>query len=93
MLGGAPGPMAPAGADASDGDPRLVTKRGLVGVGPGSAPEDGVDRPIDVGELDPSELLADAPATALGSSALASARELLDAAEAWRGRPAVPATA
>lgn len=90
MLGGAP--AGPAAGPAA-GDPPLVTKRGLVGVGPGPAPDGTDDRPLDVGELDPSELIADAPAAPLGSSALASARELLDAAEAWRGRPAVPATA
>jgi hypothetical protein len=33
----------------------------------------------------------DAGGDARASSALASARELLDAAEAWRGRPVVPA--
>jgi DNA repair protein RecN (Recombination protein N) len=85
MLGGAPAPP-------SGGSP-LVTKRGLVGVGPGQATDEGDDRPLVVGELDPSELLADHPPAPLGSSALASARELLDAAEAWRGRPAVPAPA
>ena len=89
MLGGAPTTTAPA----ATAEPPLVTKRGLVGVGPGPGPEDAGEGPIDVGELDPSELVAEAAAAPVGSSALASARELLDAAEAWRGRPAVPATA
>ena len=83
------GAVLPSGADG----PSLVTKRGLVGVGPGTTGEDGDDRPLDVGELEPSELVASAPVAPIGSSALAQARELLDAAEAWRGRPAVPATA
>lgn len=85
MLGGA--------AAVAPSEPPLMTKRGLVGVGPGPTPDDAAaDRPIDVGEVDPADLVA-SPAAAMGSSALASARELLDAAEAWRGRPAVPATA
>jgi DNA repair protein RecN (Recombination protein N) len=89
MLGGAP---APASA-SEDCDVPLVTKRGLVGVGPGPTAADGEDGPLDVGELDPAELIAESPAAPIGSTALASARELLDAAEAWRGRPAIPATA
>jgi len=87
MLGGAP--IAPATAD---GQPPLTTRRGLVGVGPGPAvTQDDGDAPLDIGELDPSELVAAPPVAPMGASALASARELLDAAEAWRGRPAVPA--
>ncbi|HJP87902.1 MAG TPA: DNA repair protein RecN [Candidatus Limnocylindrales bacterium] len=84
MLGG-------VASQAAGGAP-LVTRRGLVGVGPGPEADDP-GQPIDVGELDPSELLAEHAPAPVGSSALASARELLDAAEAWRGRPAVPATA
>ena len=89
MLGGAPSPPAASGADAGG----LVTKRGLVGVGPGPRADDGEDRPIEVGEIDPAELVAEHAAAPVGSSAMASARELLDAAEAWRGHPAVPTTA
>jgi len=87
MLGG-----APATAPGNETGP-LVTKRGLVGVGPGPEPQDGPDGDpaMDIGELDVSELAAQHAAASVGSSALASARELLDAAEAWRGRPAVPA--
>jgi DNA repair protein RecN (Recombination protein N) len=98
MLGGTPAaPAMPGDGDAA----LLVTKRGLVGVGPGSVDDEGdggdgadaADRPLDIGELDPAELIAEHPAAPVGSSALAAARDLLDAAEAWRGRPAVPATA
>ena len=92
MLGGAPAGGG-AGTAGDGADPPLVTKRGLVSVGPGPTPEDGDDRPIDVGELEPAELIAPPVVAPIGSTALASARELLDAAEAWRGRPAVPTTA
>jgi len=85
MLGGAAGATAGAAAGASEG---LVTKRGFVAVGPGSVSDD--DTPIDIGEVDPAELVAEPAVAPAGSAALASARELLDAAEAWRGRPVVP---
>ncbi|MBI2780345.1 MAG: DNA repair protein RecN [Chloroflexi bacterium] len=89
MLGGAatavPGPAGSAGS-AGDG---LVTKGGLVAVGPGPAVDDDAE-PIDLEAAEPRDLVADAPVGPLASTALASARELLDAAEAWRGRPVVP---
>jgi DNA repair protein RecN (Recombination protein N) len=81
MLGGGPG-IDPAAN-------RPTTKRGLVAVGPG--PEVDGD-----GELD-AEAAAEAAAASAAAgpppaagAALAAARELLDAAEAWRGRPVVP---
>ena len=92
MLGGAVAPAANGAAAGSDGaalaDAGLVTKSGLVGVGPGSPSE--VDDELDLDTAEPRDL-APGAASAGGSSALlASARELLDAAEAWRGRPVVP---
>ena len=92
MLGGAPATAADATeADAvtGDGDAPLASRAGLVPVGPGMDADDP-DQPIDLGEVDPRDLVADPPAAPLASAALASARELLDAAEAWRGRPVVP---
>jgi DNA repair protein RecN (Recombination protein N) len=85
MLGGAPAPVVAADDQAS-----LTTGRGLVGVGPGPDVADGAG-PDDIGALDPGQLVAAPPVGPVGATALASARELLDAAEAWRGRPAVPA--
>ena len=86
--GGVPSSAAPAGGTA--------TKGGLVPVGPGPAAGDpadpgGPDDAIDLEVAEPGDLVPDAPAAPAGSSVLASARELLDAAEAWRGRPVVPA--
>ena len=82
MLGGGPSP-----APGLDDQP--TTKRGLVAVGPG--PETDGD-----GELDAEAAAEEAAASAAAGpppaagAALAAARELLDAAEAWRGRPVVP---
>ena len=77
------------GGSAPRSDDPLVTKGGLVAVGPGPAMDDA-DDDLDLDAAEPRDLVADPPAAPLGSSALASARELLDAAEAWRGRPVVP---
>jgi DNA repair protein RecN (Recombination protein N) len=80
MLGGATGTNPTHGSQAPGGSGPAAaaptTGSGLVAVGPG---RDAV-RPGQ-----------DAAGEQAGSSALASARELLDAAEAWRGRPVVPA--
>jgi DNA repair protein RecN (Recombination protein N) len=97
MLGGAPSAGArgaPGGDDVQARGP--ITKSGLVPVGPGPAAGDptdpgGPDDALDLERAEPGDLVADAPAAPTGSSVLASARELLDAAEAWRGRPVVPA--
>ena len=62
----------------------------LVAMGPG--PGDGEE--IDLETAEPADLAPGAGAaggTTGGSAVLASARELLDAAEAWRGRPVVSA--
>ncbi|MEA2674522.1 MAG: repair protein RecN, partial [Chloroflexota bacterium] len=85
MLGGGPALDAIGDAAASG----LVTKSGLVAVGPG--PGDEADDPIDLEAAEPADLVAGPAAAPTGSALLASARELLDAAEAWRGRPVVPA--
>jgi len=88
MLGGAPADPA-AGAEAP-GTPGTGGGE-LVAMGPGRVDGDGVD--LETAE--PADLAPDPGAIASGfssgSAALASARELLDAAEAWRGRPVVPA--
>jgi len=98
MLGGAPSSgargMPGAGGGAEERGP--VTKSGLVAVGPGPdigdpADPGGPDEAVDLDRAEPADLVPDAPAAPGGSSVLASARELLDAAEAWRGRPVVPA--
>ena len=98
MLGGAPssgaGGLPPGGAGAEERG--LATKGGLVAVGPGPSAgdptdPDGPDEAVDLEHAEPADLVAGAPAAPSGSSVLASARELLDAAEAWRGRPVVPA--
>ena len=81
MLGGPAEPAPPASGPA--------TKRGLVPVGPGFDGSNGADE-LDLDAVEPRDLIAEAPAAATGSAALASARELLDAAEAWRGRHVVP---
>jgi DNA repair protein RecN (Recombination protein N) len=91
MLGGSVAAAPGAGqetAAAGGTDGQLVTKSGLVAVGPGPAGDE--DEPVDLDEASPADLVADAPVAPAGSSLLASARELLDAAEAWRGRPVVP---
>ena len=84
MLGG-----GPALASIDPGGPQLRTWGGLVAVGPG--PADDSDEPVDLEEAEPRDLIADPAVAPSGSSLLASARELLDAAEAWRGRSVVPA--
>ena len=86
MLGGAPG----AGADASQAAAAAGMNGGLVAVGPGMDPDD-LDESIELDAAEPGDLVAQPAAAPSGSSVLASARELLDAAEAWRGRPVVPA--
>ena len=85
MLGGPGGP----GAAPEIGGPVEVTAAGLVAVGPGPLPDDAEE--IDLESAEPDDLVAGKPAAPQGSTLLASARELLDAAEAWRGRPVVPA--
>ena len=87
MLGGAP---SFDGAVEEQGGRTEGTGR-LVAMGPG--PDDGEGVDLDLAE--PADLAPNPGAIAGGvsggSAALASARELLDAAEAWRGRPVVPA--
>jgi hypothetical protein len=56
-------------------------------MGPG---EDSDAVPIDLVTAEPGYLAPAPGAAGSGSAVLASARELLDAAEAWRGRPVVP---
>ena len=99
MLGGAPSSRArgvPPGPGGGAEERGPVTKGGLVAVGPGPSlgdPADpgGPDDAVDLERAEPADLVADVPAAPAGSSVLASAREVLDAAEAWRGRPVVPA--
>jgi DNA repair protein RecN (Recombination protein N) len=83
MLGGSPAPTTgapdPGGAAAA---------RELVAMGPG---EDAEGEAVDLETAEPAELAPATGAAGGGSAVLASARELLDAAEAWRGRPVVPA--
>jgi DNA repair protein RecN (Recombination protein N) len=81
MLGGAATATA-APATAKDA-------RGLLPVGPGPG-SDADDDGVDFETAEPGDLAPAASASPGGSSLLASARELLDAAEAWRGRPVVP---
>jgi DNA repair protein RecN (Recombination protein N) len=82
MLGGSPS------SDARlDEGPR--TKGGLIGVGPGPDAEgDGELDAEEAAELAAASAAAGPPPAA--GAALAAARALLDAAEAWRGRPVVP---
>jgi hypothetical protein len=82
MLGGG----APVETGAGAG---LTTKQGLVAMGPGVPLPDGEEE-LDLETAEPGDLVAGTAAGLGGSAALASARELLDAAEAWRGRPVVP---
>jgi DNA repair protein RecN (Recombination protein N) len=82
MLGGG----APVETGAGAG---LTTKQGLVAMGPGVPLPDGEEE-LDLETAEPGDLVAGTAAGLGGSAALASARELLDAAEAWRGRPDVP---
>jgi len=78
---GAPGDVAGAAAAASGAEGTLVA------MGPG--PTNGIHE-VDLDTAEPGDLAPASPASPGGSSLLASARELLDAAEAWRGRPVVP---
>jgi energy-coupling factor transporter ATP-binding protein EcfA2 len=95
MLGGAsvhpPQPAQPAAGIEEPGAASGTGAGKLVAMGPGQLDGDGVD--LETAE--PADLAPDPGAVAGGvsggSAALASARELLDAAEAWRGRPVVPA--
>jgi DNA repair protein RecN (Recombination protein N) len=81
MLGGGPAVAQQSASPAGAGGH-------LVPVGPGSARNGDEDLDLDTAE--PGDLAPAGPASPGGSSLLASARELLDAAEAWRGRPVVP---
>jgi DNA repair protein RecN (Recombination protein N) len=80
MLGGS----ASAGANAKE------TTTGLVPMGPGPGTGESGE-PVDLETAEPGDLAPLPGMSAAGSPVLASARELLDAAEAWRGRPVVPA--
>ena len=83
MLGGAmPSTSAATGGPAGDG--------GLVAMGPGPDLNGDGDE-VDLEAAEPGDLAPASPGAPAGSSLLASARELLDAAEAWRGRPVIPA--
>ena len=84
MLGGGPETPMPARSNAEGHV--LTTRSGLIAVGPGPEGEPEID--LDVAQ--PADLAPGVAAPA-GSALLASARELLDGAEAWRGRPVVPA--
>ena len=85
MLGGS----TTIGAAHGNATGAMTTKGGLVAVGPGAMDGDIAD--IDLDRAAPSDLAPDLAVGPLGSTALAAARELLDAAEAWQGRPQVPA--
>ena len=82
MLGGTP-MSPPTAATGRPGDGRLVP------VGPGPEAGSNGDE-LDLETVEPGDLVPANPGAPTGSSLLASARELLDAAEAWRGRPVVP---
>jgi DNA repair protein RecN (Recombination protein N) len=69
-----------------DRDGRIVELAAMLGGATGTNPAHDSD-----GGLVAVGPGLDAGGDARGSSALASAQELLDAAEAWRGRPVVPA--
>ena len=70
-------------------DERPTTKRGLVAVGPGPRRDGDGELDAEVAaELAAANAEAGPPPAA--GAALAAARELLDAAEAWRGRPVRP---
>jgi DNA repair protein RecN (Recombination protein N) len=83
MLGGA----APSTTSRPDGRRSNGHDR-LLPVGPGPDSDDG--DAVDLDTAEPGDLAPATPAATGGSSLLASARELLDAAEAWHGRPVVP---
>jgi DNA repair protein RecN (Recombination protein N) len=82
MLGGAPAQSGHPGRTAAK--PEAAGTRDLVAMGPGP---DGNGEGMDLETAEPADLAPDPGAVAGGSAVLASARELLDAAEAWRGRP------
>jgi len=82
MLGGAAQAPTPVSGPEAGGDGRLVA------VGPGPVPP---DTEVDLGTAEPADLAPASGTGGMGSALLASARELLDAAEAWHGRPIVPA--
>ncbi len=78
------------GATASDPrlDERPTTRRGLIAVGPGPDVDDEADLDVEAAaERTAANAAAGAPPAA--GAALAAARALLEAAEAWRGRPVV----
>jgi DNA repair protein RecN (Recombination protein N) len=81
MLGGGPA-LDLAGTHATNGG-------GLVAVGPGPAPTGEDELDAEAAAEAAAARAAAGPPPAAGA-ALAAARELLDAAEAWRGRPVVP---
>ncbi|HET9852807.1 MAG TPA: DNA repair protein RecN [Candidatus Limnocylindrales bacterium] len=81
MLGGGPALGGP--------DPSGTTNSGLIAVGPG--PEGDGDGDLDAeAAAEATAASAEAGPPPAAGAALAAARELLDAAEAWRGRPVVP---
>ena len=84
MLGGSPPGVTSGVLEPGDGPDRT---HGLVAMGPG---EDSDAEPVDLETAEPGDLAPAPGAAGSGSAVLASARELLDAAEAWRGRPVVP---
>ena len=86
MLGG---PSVATSPGPATGQPRPGAAP-LVAVGPGPSVEDADDE-LDLAAAEPRDLAPDAGIAAGGSALLASARELLDAAESWHGRPVVPA--
>jgi DNA repair protein RecN (Recombination protein N) len=97
MLGGPTdaGPGGPTDAgpggptDAAAGAGAASSRGGPIAVGPGGIPDD--DDSVDLETAEPADLAPSSGVHAAGSALLASARELLDAAEAWRGRPVAPA--
>jgi DNA repair protein RecN (Recombination protein N) len=83
MLGG--GPSQPA-SGADEPGRRGSDAGNLVAMGPGPTEGDAVDLET-AGPADLAPYPGAAGGATGGSAVLASARELLDAAEAWRGRP------
>ncbi len=85
MLGGG----ADVAAGTAPSDERPTTNRGLVAVGPG--PETDGDGDLDAGAAaERAAARSEAGPPPAAGAALGAARELLDADEAWRGRPVVP---
>jgi len=87
MLGGGAPTSTGAPGDVAGGAAAGAAEGTLVAMGPG--PTNGMHE-VDLDTAEPGDLAPASPASPGGSSLLASARELLDAAEAWRGRPVVP---